>query len=197
MRIVLAFSGGLDTSFCVAYLTRERHAEVITVTVNTGGIDAAGLADVAEQAYAVGAAEHHEVDARGAVYERFVATLIRGNVLRGGVYPVSVAAERTQQALEVARVVRETAADAVAHGSTGAGNDQVRFDVAFRALLPGVEIITPIRDLGLARTQAVEYLASRGLPATLAFECPIGYCGPQETGKCPIGDRTVFGRCDR
>ena len=164
MRIVLAFSGGLDTSFCVAYLTRERHAEVITVTVNTGGIDAAGLADVAEQAYAVGAAEHHEVDARGAVYERFVATLIRGNVLRGGVYPVSVAAERTQQALEVARVVRETAADAVAHGSTGAGNDQVRFDVAFRALLPGVEIITPIRDLGLARTQAVEYLASRGLP---------------------------------
>ncbi len=164
MRIVLAFSGGLDTSFCVAYLSRERGAEVITVTVDTGGIDAAGLARVAEQARAVGAVEHREVDAREAVYEGFVATLIRGNVLRGSVYPVSVAAERTQQAVEVAKVARETDADAVAHGSTGAGNDQVRFDVAFRVLLPGLPIVTPIRELGLSREQAVEYLASRSLP---------------------------------
>ena len=164
MRIVLAFSGGLDTSFCAAYLARERGAEVITVTVDTGGNDDEGMARIAAQARAVGAAEHRRVDARQPVYDGFVATLIRGNVLRGAVYPVSVAAERTQQAMEVARVVRETGADAVAHGSTGAGNDQVRFDVAFRVLLPGVEIVTPIREMGLSREQAMDYLTSRGLP---------------------------------
>jgi argininosuccinate synthase len=164
MKVVLAFSGGLDTSFCVAYLTREKGAEVTTVTVNTGGTTRAELDRVAAQAKAVGAKTHREVDARTAVFDNFVATLIRGNVLRGGVYPVSVAAERTQQAIEVARVARELGADAVAHGSTGAGNDQVRFDVAFAVLLPGVPILTPIRELGVARPQATAYLQERGLP---------------------------------
>ncbi len=168
MRVVLAFSGGLDTSFCVAWLKRERGAEVTTVTVNTGGLDRGELDRVAAQAIAVGAAEHREVDARRATYEHFVATLIRGNVLRGGVYPVSVAAERTQQAIEVARVAREIGAEAVAHGSTGAGNDQVRFDVAFAVLLPGVPIIAPIRELGLTREQAIAELTSLGLPVPTA-----------------------------
>jgi argininosuccinate synthase len=163
LKTVLAFSGGLDTSYCVAYL-REQDAEVVTVTVNTGGMSRAELDSVAARAEALGAAEHREVDAREAVYRNFVSTLIRGNVLRGGVYPVSVAAERTQQAIEVARVVSELGADAVAHGSTGAGNDQVRFDVAFAVLLPGVPIITPIRELGLERKDAVEFLLERGLP---------------------------------
>lgn len=163
-KVVLAFSGGLDTSFCVAYLAAERGAEVVTVTVNTGGASRADLDAIATQAHAVGAVEHREVDARAAVYDRFVATLIRGNVLRGGVYPLSVAAERAQQAIEVARAASELGAEAVAHGSTGAGNDQVRFDVAFHVLLPGVPILTPVRELGLSREQAVAYLAQRGLP---------------------------------
>ena len=168
MRVVLAFSGGLDTSYCVAWLRRERGAEVTTVTVDTGGLDREELDRVAAQALAVGAVEHREVDARRATYDHFVATLIRGNVLRGGVYPVSVAAERTQQAIEVARVAREIRADAVAHGSTGAGNDQVRFDVALAVLLPGVPIIAPIRELGLTREKAIEELASFGLPVPAA-----------------------------
>ena len=164
MRVVLAFSGGLDTSFCAAWLAAEKGAEVVTVTVNTGGMDRDELDRIAAQSRAVGAAAHHEVDARQSVFDHFVATLIRGNVLRGGVYPVSVAAERTQQAIEVARIARELAADAVAHGSTGAGNDQVRFDVAFHVLLPGVPIITPVRELGLSRDDAVAWLRERGLP---------------------------------
>ncbi|UCF68535.1 MAG: argininosuccinate synthase [Acidobacteriota bacterium] len=164
MRVVLAFSGGLDTSFCVAYLKEERRAEVLTVTVNTGGASRADLDLIAEQARALGAAQHREIDARQAVYDGYVATLIRGNVLRGEVYPLCVAAVRTQQAIEVARIAREIGADAVAHGSTGAGNDQVRFDVAMHVLLPGVPILTPIRDLGLSREQATAYLEQRSLP---------------------------------
>ena len=164
MKVVLAFSGGLDTSFCVAYLARERGAEVTTVTVDTGGLSRAELEAVAAQSRAVGAVAHREVDARQATWDHFVATLIRGNVLRGGVYPVSVAAERTQQAIEVAKVARELGADAVAHGSTGAGNDQVRFDVALRVLAPELRILTPIRDATLTRPQAIAWLEARGLP---------------------------------
>ncbi len=164
MKIVLAFSGGLDTSFCVPHLKERTGAELITVTVNTGGATAEDLAAIEAQALAVGSDRHVTVDARRAVYDNFVATLIRGNVLRGGVYPLSVAAERTQQAVEVARVARELGADAVAHGSTGAGNDQVRFDVAFHVLLPALPILTPVRDLGFSRQQSIAYLEERDLP---------------------------------
>ncbi len=164
MRVVLAFSGGLDTSYCVAWLTRELGAEVSTVTVNTGGVTREELDRVAEQAKVTGAVAHHEIDARAGVFDNFVATLIRGNVLRGGLYPVSVAAERTQQAMEVARLARSVGADAVAHGSTGAGNDQIRFDVVFTVMLPSIPIITPIRDRGVTREQAIGYLTEQGLP---------------------------------
>ncbi len=164
MRIVLAFSGGLDTSFCVPFLVEEYGAEVVTVIVNTGGADAEALAAVAARSRALGAVGHREVDARTAVYDDHISVLIRGNVLRGDVYPLSVAAERTRQAIEVATVATEVDADAVAHGYTGAGNDQVRFDVAFRALLPDAEILTPIRDHGFTREQTTAYLADRGLP---------------------------------
>jgi argininosuccinate synthase len=164
MKVVLAFSGGLDTSFCAAWLRRERDAEVITVTVDTGGLSRAELDAVAAQSAAVGAARHLEVDAKRRVWDNFVSFLVRGNVLRGAVYPVSVAAERTQQAVEVARLARELGADAVAHGSTGAGNDQVRFDIAFAVLLPGVPIIAPVRELGLERRQAESQLEAWGLP---------------------------------
>src|SRR5512138_1157336 len=161
--LALAFSGGLDTSFCVPRLADEGWA-VHTVYVDTGGSTEAERAAIRRQAEAVGAVSHHEVDARALVYDRFVRYLIQGNVLRGEVYPLSVAAERTQQALSVVEVARRSGARAVAHGSTGAGNDQIRFDVALRVLAPELEIVTPIRDLGIKREQAIAYLQQRGLP---------------------------------
>jgi len=161
--IVLAFSGGLDTSYCVPRLG-EQGWRVHTAYVNTGGTTSQDVAAIERQARAVGAAAHQTVDAREAVFDRFVRFLIQGNVLRGQVYPLSVAAERTQQALSVVGVAREAGARAVAHGSTGAGNDQVRFDIAFRVLAPELQVITPIRDEGLQRDQAIAYLEARGLP---------------------------------
>lgn len=161
--LALAFSGGLDTSYCVPRLADEGWV-VHTVYVDTGGSSAADRAAIRRQAECVGAVQHHEVDARQQVYDRFVRYLIQGNVLRGEVYPLSVAAERTQQALSTVEVARRIGARAVAHGSTGAGNDQVRFDVALRVLAPDLEIVTPIRDEGIKREQAIAYLTSRGLP---------------------------------
>ncbi len=161
--LALAFSGGLDTSYCVPRLADDGWA-VHTVYVDTGGSTAEERAAIRRQAERVGAVQHHEVAARAEVYGRFVRYLIQGNVLRGEVYPLSVAAERTQQALSVAEVARKIGAKAVAHGSTGAGNDQVRFDVALRVLAPELEIVTPIRDAGIRREQAIAYLEARGLP---------------------------------
>jgi argininosuccinate synthase len=161
--LALAFSGGLDTSFCVPRLAEDGWT-VHTVYVDTGGSSPEERAAIRRQAHALGAASHQEIDARGLVYDRFVRFLVQGNVLRGEVYPLSVAAERTQQALSVVDAARGLGARAVAHGSTGAGNDQVRFDVALRVLAPELEIVTPIRDLGLTREQAIAYLERLGLP---------------------------------
>jgi argininosuccinate synthase len=161
--VALAFSGGLDTSYCVPRLM-DQGWSVHTVFVNTGGSSPEERAAIARQAAAVGAAEHHEIDAREEVYHRFIRFLIQGNVLRGEVYPLSVAAERTQQALAVVDAARSIGARAVAHGSTGAGNDQVRFDVALRVLAPDLQIVTPIRDEGIQREQAIAFLTARGLP---------------------------------
>ncbi|MFN7966860.1 MAG: argininosuccinate synthase [Acidobacteriota bacterium] len=161
--LALAFSGGLDTSFCVAKL-KDEGWDVHTVFVDTGGIEATGRAGIRKQAEALGAAAHYEIDAKQAVFERFVSVLIRGNVLRGEVYPLSVAAERTQQALSVVEVARKIGAKALAHGSTGAGNDQVRFDIAFRVLAPELPILTPIRDGSLPRETTIAFLRDRGLP---------------------------------
>jgi argininosuccinate synthase len=161
--LALAFSGGLDTSFCVARLADDGW-RVHTVYVETGGATRDERAAIAAQARAVGAVEHHEVDARQDVFDRFVRYLIQGNVLRGEVYPLSVAAERTQQALSLVAAARRIGARAVAHGSTGAGNDQIRFDVALRVLAPDLEVLTPIRELGLSREQALGFLEARNLP---------------------------------
>lgn len=161
--IALAFSGGLDTSYCVPRLTEQGHA-VHTVYVNTGGAGDEERERIRRQADAVGAVAHHEIDAREAVFDRFVRYLIQGNVLRGEVYPLSVAAERTQQAISVVEAARKIGAVAVAHGSTGAGNDQVRFDIALRVLAPDLGIVTPIRDESLSREQTIAYLEARQLP---------------------------------
>src|SRR3990170_1266703 len=161
--LALAFSGGLDTSYCVPRLAELGYA-VHTVYVNTGGSSAEEPAAIRRQAEAVGAVRHHEVDARHDVFNRFVRYLIQGNVLRGEVYPLSVAAERTQQAIALVEAARAIGATAVGHGSTGAGNDQVRFDIAFRVLAPDLQILTPIRDENLTRDQAIAYLEAHRLP---------------------------------
>jgi len=161
--LVLAFSGGLDTSYCVPRLTEAGWA-VHTCYVDTGGATAAEADAIRAQAAAVGAVRHHHVDARAQVFDRFVRFLIQANVLRGGVYPLSVAAERTQQAISAIDVARQVGAAAVAHGSTGAGNDQVRFDVALRVLAPDLEVVTPIREERVRREEAIAYLEARGMP---------------------------------
>ncbi len=168
MRIVLAYSGGLDTTYCVAWLTREKGAEVTAVTVDTGGMDAAEIDHIAARALAAGAVEHHRINARQKVWDNFIATLVRGNVLRGAVYPVSVAAERTQQAVEVAKVAIALGADAIAHGATGAGNDQVRFDIAWKVMAPSIPILAPVREHGVKRETSIAYLEEHG------FEVPPG-----------------------
>ncbi|MGH7562456.1 MAG: argininosuccinate synthase domain-containing protein, partial [Gemmatimonadales bacterium] len=177
--LALAFSGGLDTSYCVPRLA-EQGWDVHTVYVDTGGAGDEERAAIRRQAEAVGAVGHHEVDARAPVFDRFVTVLIQGNILRGEVYPLSVAAERTQQALSVIEVARDIGAAAVAHGSTGAGNDQVRFDIALRVLASDLEIVTPIRDEALTRDRAIAYLEARGLPVPAragAFSVNAGLWG--------------------
>jgi argininosuccinate synthase len=185
-RIVLAFSGGLDTSFCAVWLREQTGAEIVTVCVDTGGFSPAGLAAVEARARSLGATEHRNVDARAEVWSRFVSWLVKGNVLRGGSYPVSVGCERTAQAEAVVRVAQELGADAVAHGSTGAGNDQVRFDVAIGALAPGLRILTPIRDLNWSREQESGWLSERGVDvpaATVSYSLNEGLFGTTIGGK--------------
>ena len=154
MKTLLAFSGGLDTSYCVIWL-REQGREVHTVTVNTGGFDAIELERIEKLARDLGAASHTTIDAREELFRDYIRYLIAGNVLRGGLYPLSVSAERVCQARGVVRHALEISAEAIAHGSTGAGNDQVRFDVAFRVLAPQLEILTPIRDLAPSRADEI------------------------------------------
>ncbi|MDQ2659384.1 MAG: argininosuccinate synthase, partial [Verrucomicrobiota bacterium] len=161
MKTLLAFSGGLDTSFCVLWLREQKH-EVHTVTVNTGGFPPNELARIEKLARDLGAASHVTIDAREELFRDYLRYLLAGNVLRGGVYPLSVSAERVCQARRVVAHGLMLGVEALAHGSTGAGNDQVRFDVAFRTLAPRLRIITPIRDLALSRAQERAFLAERG-----------------------------------
>ncbi len=162
-KIVLGFSGGLDTSYCVKYLTDEKGYEVHSVVVNTGGFSPAELQQIEAHAYYLGVKSHTAIDAVDSYYHSIIKYLIFGNVLKNNTYPLSVSAERLSQALSIAAHVKKTGAKAVAHGSTGAGNDQVRFDMIFNIMIPGVEIITPIRDLKLSREAEIEYLKSKGV----------------------------------
>jgi len=162
-KVVLGFSGGLDTTFCVKYLSEDKGYEVHSVIVNTGGFTDDELKKIEAHAYALGVKSHKTVNAVKGYYDRIVRYLIYGNVLKNNTYPLSVSAERLSQALHIADHVKEIGADAVAHGSTGAGNDQVRFDMVFHIMIPGVEIITPIRDLKLSREAEIEYLKEKGV----------------------------------
>jgi len=161
-KVVLAYSGGLDTSFCIPWLTRENNCEVHAITVNTGGFTAEDVTRLEDRAFQLGAASFKIVDAQQDFYSQCIRYLIFGNVLRNNTYPLSVSAERMFQAIETAKYATEINAQAVAHGSTGAGNDQVRFDIAFQILGHDLEIITPIRDMKLARQTEIDKLIAWG-----------------------------------
>ena len=165
-KVVLAFSGGLDTSYCVKYLENEKKLEVHAVLVNTGGFTNAELETIGQKARGLGVASFkvlHEVET---YYSSVIKYLIFGNVLKNNTYPLSVSAERTVQAVAVANYAKEIGASYVAHGSTGAGNDQVRFDLVFQTLAPVLKILTPIRDQQLSREAEIEYLKSHGVEAS-------------------------------
>lgn len=162
-KVVLGFSGGLDTTYCVKYLTEEKGYEVHSIIVNTGGFTEDELKKIEAHAYNLGVKSHKTVNAVKSYYDGIIKYLVFGNVLKNNTYPLSVSAERLSQALHIAEHAKELNADAVAHGSTGAGNDQVRFDMIFHIMIPGVEIITPIRDLKLSREQEISYLKEKGI----------------------------------
>jgi len=162
--IVLAYSGGLDTSFLVPWVSERYGRPVITVTVDTGGIDAAAARTLAERARELGAVGHHLVDARADYFEQVLRFLVMGNVRRGQLYPLCVGAERVMQAQTIARMARELGTHTIAHGCTAAGNDQVRFEVALRTLAPDLEVLAPVRDHAFSREAELAYLKERGLP---------------------------------
>lgn len=165
-KVVLAFSGGLDTSFCVKYLQNEKQLEVHSILVNTGGFNEEELTEVEQKAYDLGVVSHLNQDCLETYYQKAVKYMVFGNVLKNNTYPLSVSAERVFQAIEVINYAKKIGADYIAHGSTGAGNDQVRFDMIFQILAPEIEIITPIRDLKLSRQAEVDYLKKHGVNAS-------------------------------
>ena len=162
--IVLAYSGGLDTSFLVPWLKDNYGRPIITVTVDTGGIDAEGARTLAERSKAYGAIAHHQIDARAEYFEQVLRFLVMGNVRRGQLYPLCVGAERVMQAQQIALMARKLGTNSIAHGCTAAGNDQVRFEVAMRTLAPELEVIAPVRDKAFKRQEELDYLNARNLP---------------------------------
>lgn len=162
-KLVLAYSGGLDTSYCAMHLSKDQGYEVHAVSVNTGGFDADEIQDIKKKALELGASSYTSIDAIQTFYDTVVKYLIFGNVLRNNTYPLSVSAERIVQAIEIAKHAQKIGAGAIAHGSTGAGNDQVRFDMIFQIIAPEIEIITPIRDKQLSREEEISYLQEHGI----------------------------------
>lgn len=185
-KVVLAFSGGLDTSFCAMYLSKELGYDVYTAIANTGGFTSQELKQVEEKAYKLGAIKHATLDVTREYYEKSIKYMIFGNVLRNGTYPISVSSERIFQAIAIINYAKEIGADAVAHGSTGAGNDQVRFDLTFDVLAPEIEIITPTRDMILTRDYEINYLKEHGYEADftkMAYSINKGLWGTSIGGK--------------
>ncbi len=193
--VVLGFSGGLDTTFCVKYLCEDKGYDVHSVIVNTGGFSEEELLNIEAHAYALGVKSHKTVNAVKGYYDRIIKYLVMGNVLKNNTYPLSVSAERLVQALHIAEHAIELKADAVAHGSTGAGNDQVRFDMVFHNMIPVVEIITPIRDMKLSRETEIEYLKGKGVDmnvAKAAYSINKGLWGTSVGGRETLGSKGML-----
>jgi argininosuccinate synthase len=185
-KIVLGFSGGLDTTFCAIYLSKDKGYEVHSVIVNTGGFTEQELKNIETHAYKLGVTSHTAIDAVQDYYQSIVKYLIFGNVLKNNTYPLSVSAERLSQAVNIANHAIKMGINVVAHGSTGAGNDQVRFDMIFNSMIPGVEIITPIRDLKLSREKEIEYLKENNVAMNFekaAYSINKGLWGTSIGGK--------------
>jgi argininosuccinate synthase len=184
-KVVVAFSGGLDTSFTVMYLTKEKGYEVYAACADTGGFSPEQLKANEENAYKLGAKAYVTLDVTREYYQKSLRYMVFGNVLRNGTYPISVSSERIFQAMAIARYAKEIGADAIAHGSTGAGNDQVRFDMTFLVMAPGVEIITLTRDMALSRQDEIDYLNNNGFPADfkkLKYSYNVGLWGTSICG---------------
>ena len=191
-KLVLAYSGGLDTSYCAHYLTHIENYEVHAVTVNTGGFDKAALKEIEAKALELGVHSYKAIDAVQSFYDRVVKYLIYGNVLRNNTYPLSVSAERIVQAMEIGLYARAIGATHIAHGSTGAGNDQVRFDLIFQIMAPEIEIITPIRDHKLSREAEITYLENAGIPYAwekAKYSINKGLWGTSVGGEETLGSR--------
>lgn len=185
-KVVLAYSGGLDTSYCVKYLKDEKGLEVHSVLVNTGGFSKEELVSVEARAYELGVTSHTTIEETANYYTSVIKYLIFGNILKNSTYPLSVSAERVSQAMAIAKHAKSLNAAYIAHGSTGAGNDQVRFDMIFQTFLPEAEIITPIRDLKLSREAEIDYLKSKGVEMDFekaAYSINKGLWGTSVGGK--------------
>jgi len=194
-KVVLGFSGGLDTTYCAKYFTDEKGYEVHSVIVNTGGFSEEELKKIEAHAYKLGVKTHTTIDAVKSYYDNIVKYLIFGNCLKNNTYPLSVSAERLSQALSIAEHTKKLNAVAVAHGSTGAGNDQVRFDMIFNIMIPGVEIITPIRDMKLSREEEITYLKSKGVEMNFeknAYSINKGLWGTSVGGKETLNSKGML-----
>lgn len=194
-KVVLAFSGGLDTSYCAIYLSEDLGLEVHSAVVNTGGFSKEELDQIEKRAYELGVTSHVCIDETENYYKSSIKYLIFGNVLKNASYPLSVSAERVSQATALAHYAQKIGADAIAHGSTGAGNDQVRFDMIFNIIIPEVEIITPIRDMKLSREEEINYLHSKGVEYSAAkavYSINKGLWGTSVGGKETLNSRETL-----